>query len=68
MFAMIKKARGVLMLASAGAGLFSAVRRVRDARGRSDRLMLANAVASGLLVVTSAAITIRDLRKKDADK
>lgn len=60
---MIKRLRGLLMLVGAGFGLVNAVKRVRDAQGSADRLMMANAAASGLLVLTSAAITVRDLRK-----
>jgi hypothetical protein len=59
----IKKCRGIFTLLGAAAGLVGVARQVRKARTRADKLLLANAVAGGLVALTGLALAVRDMRK-----
>ncbi|MBW4716582.1 hypothetical protein [Saccharothrix obliqua] len=59
----MKKARGIFALAGAVGAATSAFSTLKAARGKNDKLALANAVASILVAITGAALAVRSLRK-----
>ena len=64
----MRQLRGVLSLVGS---VFAATRALGDVRaantanpdGRADKLLLANAIATVLVVLTGGALALRDLRK-----
>ncbi|HEX3590926.1 MAG TPA: hypothetical protein VHV74_14940 [Pseudonocardiaceae bacterium] len=63
----MKRSKGVLGLVGLAFGAFGAIRELRAARGKQDKLALANAVVNVLSVVTGAALVIRGIRKEGED-
>ncbi|GAA1273855.1 hypothetical protein [Saccharothrix xinjiangensis] len=59
----MKRARTVLSLVGAAGAATSAFSTLKSARGKNDKLALANAAASILVAITGAALAARDLRK-----
>ncbi|HEX6346597.1 hypothetical protein [Umezawaea sp.] len=59
----MRKARGLFGLLGAAAAAASAFSTLRTARGEKDKLALANAVASVVVAITGAALTVRGFRK-----
>ena len=64
----VKKARNVFGLVGSVVGAVGAVSDLRKARGDRDKLALTNALANILVVVTSAALALRELRKGADDQ
>ncbi|WP_031465232.1 hypothetical protein [Sciscionella sediminilitoris] len=58
----MKKTRGLIGLISSVFAAAKAVNDVRSARGKGDKLLLANAVATVAVVLTGGALAVRDLR------
>lgn len=56
------KVRGVGMAVGSVAGAAGVAKQVKSARRSGDRLMLANALASGLVVITGLLLAIRAIR------
>jgi hypothetical protein len=63
-----KKARGIVGLVGLGFGAVGAVRELKSAKGKQDRLAFANAIVNVLAVITGAALAIRGLRGGDKKK
>ncbi|MFD7653184.1 hypothetical protein ACFV4N_04290 [Actinosynnema sp. NPDC059797] len=59
----MKRARTFLSLVGAAGAATSAFSTLKSARGKNDKLALANAAASILVAITGAALAVRDLRK-----
>ncbi|MFT7840039.1 hypothetical protein Q5530_28185 [Saccharothrix sp. BKS2] len=59
----MKRARPFLSLVGAAGAATSAFSTLKSARGKNDKLALANAAASILVAITGAALAARDLRK-----
>ncbi|MGM1060468.1 hypothetical protein [Saccharothrix sp. Mg75] len=59
----MKKARVILSLVGAAGAATSAFSTLKSARGKGDKLALANAAASILVAITGAALAARGLRK-----
>ncbi|MEJ2858187.1 MULTISPECIES: hypothetical protein [unclassified Saccharothrix] len=59
----MKKARGAFALLGAASAATSAFSTLKSARGKNDKLALANAVASILVAITGAALAVRSMRK-----
>ncbi|GAA0212473.1 MAG: hypothetical protein HOY78_47995 [Saccharothrix sp.] len=59
----MKKARGAFALLGAAGAATSAFSTLKAARGKNDKLALANAVASILVAITGAALAVRSMRK-----
>jgi hypothetical protein len=64
---MVQRIRSVAGLVGLAFGALGAVRELRAARRKRDTLALANAVASGLAVLTGGALLIRSMREKDGE-
>lgn len=58
----MQKARGLIGLVGSVFAAARAIGEVRSARGRRDKLRLANAIATVAVVFTGGAIAVRDLR------
>ncbi|WP_020495367.1 hypothetical protein [Sciscionella marina] len=58
----MKKARGLIGLIGSVFAAAKAVNDVRSTRGKGDKLLLANAVATVAVVLTGGALAVRDLR------
>lgn len=58
-----KRFKSVLGLVGAVIGAGRAVTDLRKARGTGDKLAFGNAIANILVVVTGAALAIREIRK-----
>jgi hypothetical protein len=63
----VKNVRGVVGLVALGFGALGAVRELRTARGKRDRLAVLNAIVNVASVLTGAALAVRSLRK-DGDE
>ncbi|HEX5118110.1 MAG TPA: hypothetical protein VFW65_23240 [Pseudonocardiaceae bacterium] len=63
----MKRTRDVFGLLGLALGAVGAVRQLREARGKKDRLALANAVVNIAAVVTGGALAFRSMRK-DGDE
>jgi hypothetical protein len=61
----MKQARNAIGLAGLAFGALGAVRELRDAKGKQDRLALVNAVINVLAVITGAALVIRSMKGGD---
>jgi hypothetical protein len=59
----LKQVRGVLGLVGLAFGALGAVRELRAAKGKKDRLALANAGFNFAAVLTGGALLIRSMRK-----
>jgi hypothetical protein len=59
----MKRTRDVFGLLGLAFGAIGAVRQLREARGKKDRLALLNAVVNITGVVTGGALAVRALRK-----
>jgi hypothetical protein len=56
------KVRGVGMAVGSVAGAAGVAKQLKSAQRSGDRLMLANAVASALVVITSLLLAVRAIR------
>jgi hypothetical protein len=63
-----KKAKTIFGLVGSAFGAVRAVADLRKAKGNKDKLALGNALASILVVITGAALAIRELRKAGEDE
>jgi hypothetical protein len=63
----LKHVRSAAGLVGLVFGALGAVRELREARGKGDRLAFANAVLNALAVVTGAALLIRGMRDRDGE-
>ena len=61
----MKKVRAVAGLVGLGFGAMGAVKELREAKGKSDYLALANAIVNIIAVLTGGALLVRGLRKED---
>ncbi|HKN98081.1 MAG TPA: hypothetical protein VJX10_13250 [Pseudonocardiaceae bacterium] len=59
----MKRTRDVFGLLGLAFGAVGAIRQLREARGKKDRLALANAVVNVVAVITGGALAIRSMRK-----
>ncbi|ROP40590.1 hypothetical protein EDD40_6003 [Saccharothrix texasensis] len=59
----VGRVRTVLALVGAAGAATSAFSTLKSARGKNDKLALANAAASILVAITGAALAARGLRK-----
>jgi len=59
----VGRVRTVLALVGAAGAATSAFSTLKSARGKNDKLALANAAASILVAITGAALAVRGLRK-----
>jgi hypothetical protein len=59
----MKRTRDVFGLLGLAFGAVGAIRQLREARGKKDRLALANAVVNVVAVVTGGALAVRSMRK-----
>ncbi|WP_447003913.1 hypothetical protein ACRAKI_30385 [Saccharothrix isguenensis] len=59
----MKRGRTILSLVGAAGAATSAFSTLKSARGKDDKLAVANGLASILVAITGAALAVRDLRK-----
>ena len=64
----VGRVRGIGMLVGAVAGAAGVAKQVQKAQRDGDRLLLLNAVASALVVVTGLALAARALRGRDGGR
>jgi len=63
----MRRSKGVVGLLGLAFGALGAVRELREAKGKRDRLALVNAAVNVLAVITGAALVIRGMRAGDGD-
>ncbi|RZQ64889.1 hypothetical protein EWH70_06290 [Amycolatopsis suaedae] len=61
----MKQVRGLIGVASAVGGAVSAASAVRAAKGKNDKLLLANAIASAAAALTGVLLAVRRFRKDE---
>jgi hypothetical protein len=64
----MKRARDVMGLVGLAFGAVGAVRELKEAKGKRDRLKLLNAAFNFAAVLTGGALVFRSLRSKDGDE
>ena len=64
----MKRARDVMGLVGLAVGAVGAVRELKEANGKRDRLKLLNAAFNFAAVLTGGALVFRSLRSKDGDE
>lgn len=64
----VRTIRGIGVAIGSVAGAIGVVKQTKKARARSDGLLLVNAVANGIAVVTGLALAVRAMRKGNDER
>jgi len=61
----VKQVRGLISVVGSVGGAVSAANAVRSAKGKNDKLLLANAIASAAAALTGVLLAVRQFRKDE---
>ncbi len=59
------KVKAAIQLASTVGGVVTLQRRLREAKADKDKLVFADAIITGLGLITGTALALRELRKRE---